>query len=178
MIYLFYLFLFLLGLALAALLLFLGDRIMKRIHILYGPVFIPSKDRDLQIMFKLADLKPGQIAADLGSGNGKILIYLAQHGVEVHGFENSPSLVWQSRQKISDLGLQKLATVHWQDFWYADLSKYDVIMMYTSKFTMEQLEAKIRTQLKPGARVVSNTFKFPHWPIAKTVGGVYLYVKE
>jgi hypothetical protein len=178
MTYFIYFLIFLIGLALGGLVLFLGDRIMKRIHILYGPVFIRSKDRDLQIMFKLSGLKPGQVAADLGSGDGKILAYLAQHNIEVHGFENSPSLVWQSRQKINKLGLQNLATVHWQDFWYADLSKYDVIMMYTSKFTMDQLEAKIRSQLKPGAKVVSNTFKFPHWPAAKVEGGVYLYVKE
>jgi len=43
---------------------------------------------------------------------------------------------------------------------------------------MEQLEAKIRSQLKPGARVVSNTFKFPHWSAAKVEGGVYLYIKD
>jgi len=100
MTYFIYFILVLLGLSIGGGVLFLGDRIMKRIHILYGPVFIRSKDRDLQIMFKLSGLKPGQIAADLGSGDGKILVYLAQHNVEVHGFENSPSLVWQSRQKL------------------------------------------------------------------------------
>src|SRR5258708_2163177 len=118
----------------------LGTFLMKRNHILYGPVFIPTKNIDLEMMIKLAEIKPGDKVADLGSGNGKVIIALAQRGIEAHGYENSPSLVLSSRWRIHKLGLTKKAHIHWQDFWNVDFSQYDVIMMYTSQFTMEKLE--------------------------------------
>src|SRR5260221_69495 len=118
----------------------LGSFLMKRSHVLYGPVFVPTKNKDLEIMISLARIQPGEKVADLGSGDGKVLIVLAQRGIEAHGYENSPSLIFLSRRKIRQLGLSNKAFVHWQDFWHADLSEYDVIMMYTSQFTMEKLE--------------------------------------
>lgn len=163
------------GVALGSFLLWIGQWVMKKSPLLSGPVFIPTKDTDLEKMIILANTKKGDVVADLGSGDGKVVIALAQRGIEAHGYENSPSLVWLSRRKIKQLGLQKKARIHWQGFETADLTKYDVVMMYTSKMTMERMEKRIQQQLKPGARVVSNTFQFPDWKPTKVSDHIFLY---
>jgi len=181
-------FTFLFGLLFGWFVLSFSQWMMKRNHILYGPVFIPTKDEDLETMMTLAGIKTGEKVADLGSGNGKIVMALAQQGFDAHGFENSPSLVVSSRWRIKRLdakrkGVDQTASgpkrpqIHWQDFWHADLSKFDVIMMYTSQDTMDRLEKHIQQQLKPGARVVSNTFQFPTWKETKQKGKIFLYKK-
>lgn len=165
------------GFGLGAVVLYLSSILMKKNHLLYGPVYIPTKDVDLAIMIGLAELKPGQKVADLGSGDGKVIIALAQQGVEAHGYENSPSLVLSSRAKIHRLGLDKKAFIHFQDFWKIDFSQYDLIFMYTSQDTMERLEGKIQNQLKKGSRVVSNTFKFPKWKTIRQEDRIFVYQK-
>src|SRR5258708_5148824 len=159
----------------AIFLLWLGSKIMFLIPALYDPVFVPTKDSALETMLKLAQLKPRQKVADIGSGDGKILIALAQRGVEAHGYENNAYLVWLSRRRIKKLGLETNAFVHRQSFWTADFSQYNAIMAYTSSYIMERLEKKLLSELRPKTKIVSNTFQFPHWPVKKTSSNIYLY---
>ncbi len=158
--------------------LWLGHWIMWKIPILHGPVFIPSNDASTDLMLKMAQLQEGERLADLGSGNGKIVIAAAQKGALSDGFENSPTLVYQSRKKIKNAGLTHQARIYLKSFWSADLSQYDVITLYTSVATMPKLEQKLLRELKPGARVVSNTFAFPHWPCEKQRGNIFLYLRK
>ncbi len=156
----------------------IGNFLMKKSHVLYGPVFIPSKNEDLETMIELANIKLKEKVVDLGSGDGKVVIELAKRGIRADGFENSPTLVFSSRKRIEKLGMSDKITIHFQDFWKADFSQYDVVMMYTSQDTMEKLEKRILEQLKPGSRVVSNTFEFPNWKMATKKGKIFLYEKD
>jgi protein-L-isoaspartate O-methyltransferase len=151
--------------------------LVKKNHVLYGPVFIPTKDTDVATMIAMANLQKKDRVADLGSGDGKVVIAVAQEAIKVDGYESGPYLAFASRLRIHRLGLEKKAKIHWQDFWNLDFSCYDVLMMYTSQFTMDKLEKKIYDQLKPGARVVSNTFEFPNWKAEKRKGKIVVYKK-
>src|SRR5258708_23317878 len=93
------------GITFSIFLLWLSNKIVWMIPVLHDPVFVPTTDEKLQMMLKLAQVKPGQKVADLGSGNGKILIAVAKLGAEVHGYETSPFLVCQSRHTIRHLKL-------------------------------------------------------------------------
>jgi hypothetical protein len=42
---------------------------------------------------------------------------------------------------------------------------------------MRRLEKRLNKQLKPGARVLSNAFRFPHWELADKRGAVLLFKK-
>src|SRR5258708_3361113 len=116
--------------------LWLGDKIMWKVPLLHGPVFIPSTDISTELMLKLAKLHSREKLADLGSGDGKIVIAAALKGARSDGFENSPTLVYQSRRKIKKLGLSNKAHVYLKSFWSVDLSQYDVVTLYTSAFIM------------------------------------------
>jgi len=137
--------------------------------------FVPSSEERLKTMVALAAVLPGQKAADLGSGDGRIVIALAKEGAEAHGFEIDYRLAKEARKKIHEEGLENRAFIHQQDFFKADLGDFDILTVYGITSIMGPLEGKLRSELKPGARVISNFFSFPTWEHEVKVGEVYVY---
>ena len=62
--------------------------------------------------------------------------------------------------------------------WKADLSNVDVVFVYQLPHVMKRIKKKLLEELKPGARVISNSFVMPDWKPKEERGGIYLYVKE
>lgn len=143
-----------------------------------GAVYVPSSYAKVEKMIKLAGPKTGEVAVDLGSGDGRIVIALAKAGAIAHGYEINPFLVWWSRYKIQRLGLTDRAFIHWQNFWKVDLSKADVVVVYGINYIMRSLEKKLKKELKTGARVISYAFPFPSWNHKHKEAGIFLYVKS
>jgi len=145
--------------------------------LIIGAPFESTDKKTLRKMIEFSEVKKKEKVADLGSGNGKIVIEFAKLPVvaEAHGFEINPFLVWFSKRKIKKLGLQDKAFIHWKNFWNQNLSEYDVIIVYQIVLIMKKLERKLKRELKKSSRVVSNTWKFPNWKPKKVEGEVYLY---
>lgn len=158
-------------------LLLILSAIITVLPILHGAPYVPSPDAKVKKMIELSRIKKGEKVADLGSGNGKIVIALALQGAEVHGFEINPFLVFYSRRKIKRLNLGDRAFIHLKSLWRQDYSSFDVITLYGVTYIMEGLEKKLRKELKKGSRVVSNYFRFPTWKAEKAAGGVLLYIR-
>jgi Protein-L-isoaspartate carboxylmethyltransferase len=83
--------------------------------VLRGAPYIPTKREGVIKMLKLARVRPGCKALDIGSGDGRLVIALAQAGAEAHGCEINPVLVWWSRRKIKAAGLEGRAFIHCAD---------------------------------------------------------------
>lgn len=141
----------------------------------FGAPFQSSSNNELREMIEISDVKRGQKVADLGSGNGKVVIEFAKKGAEAHGFEINPLLVWISRRKIKKLGLQKKAFIHRKNFWKQNLSDFDIVILFQIYYVMHGLEDKLKDELRKGAKIVSNTWRFPKWKAEKQEGKVYLY---
>lgn len=139
--------------------------------------FVPTSADRLKTMVELAEIRPGIKAADLGSGDGRVIIALAQAGAEAHGFEVNRKLVVESRKKIKEAGLENKAFVHQQNFWDTDLADFEIITLYGITSIMERLENKLKRELKTGAKVISNYFTFPSWDHNEKREKVYLYRK-
>ncbi|MDD5527591.1 MAG: class I SAM-dependent methyltransferase [Patescibacteria group bacterium] len=122
--------------------------------------------------------RKGLTAADLGSGDGRIVIALAQNGFIAYGLEINPFLVWFSRLKIKLAGLRGKAFIKRANFWQEDFSKYDVVVLFGVFYIMERLEKKLLAELNPGAIVVCNHFYFPAWQPVKQEGDIYIYRKD
>jgi len=146
--------------------------------IVRGAIYFPTSARSIEIMIKIVEIKSGQRLADLGSGDGRILIAFARQGAQAHGYEINPLLVLSSRHKIKQAGLQDRALVHWKNFWRADFSRFDIIIVFGISYIMKGLEKKLKKELKPGAKVISNLFQFPNWQPTCRENGVYLYIKD
>lgn len=137
--------------------------------------FVPSEESSVKTIVKLAQPRPGEKAVDLGSGDGRIVIALAQAGIEAHGYEINPLLVWWSRYRIRKAGLVGRAFIHRKNFWQEDLSGFNVVVIYSTNFIMPRLEHKLTQELKPGTKVVTNEAVFPHWQSLQEENKVHLY---
>jgi cyclopropane fatty-acyl-phospholipid synthase-like methyltransferase len=140
-----------------------------------GAIYDPSTQEETLIMAELAAVAVGEKAADLGSGDGRVVIALARRGAETHGFEVNPVLVMVSRRNIRRAGLEGKAFIHWRSFWRADLSGFDVITVFQVSFVMGRLETKVQRELAPGARIVSHYWRFPTLTVEAARGDIYRY---
>jgi len=142
-----------------------------------GAIYLPTSKRTVKKMVELANIKPGEIAVDLGSGDGRLVIALAKAGAEAHGYEINPLLVFLARRNIRKARFKGKAFIHFKNFWKEDFSQFDIVTIFGIGYAMESLEQKLKKELKIGARVVSNTFPFPNWQYIKRGDTAFLYQK-
>jgi precorrin-6B methylase 2 len=130
----------------------------------YIAPFVPTPQEVVERMLELAEIKPGDILYDLGSGDGRIVITAAgKYGIKASGFELNPALVKKSRDNIQQAGLEALAEIHEQDIRTVDLSGASVLTLYLYPGANLRLRQAIMSQLKPGARVISHDFAMGSW---------------
>ncbi len=142
-----------------------------------GAPYLETTEKDIERLIPLLPTGSGLKAADIGSGDGRIVIALAKHGIEAHGYEINPLLIKTSKKNIQDAGLENRATIYWQNFWKADISQYDIITVFGVGFIMKRLEKKLQKELKPGATIVSFRFPFHAWPLQEKHEAIYIYKK-
>ncbi len=145
--------------------------------VFWGAFYVQSQDNQVEKMIEFAEIKSQEKAVDLGAGDGKIVIALAKKGIEAHGYEINPILVWKARQKINKARLNKKAFMHWGNLWGKNISDFDIIIIYGISFAMEKLEKKFKKEAKKNARIICNQFCFPTWLPIKKDKKVYLYKK-
>lgn len=143
--------------------------------LVFGAPFAPLADNRIETMIKLLRLRKGNKVADIGSGDGRIVIAFARLGIEAHGYEINPLLVAYSRYLIRRENLQKYAFVHLKDFWSQDFSEFNAVTIYGIAHIMARLEKKLVQEMRPGSKIVSNYFKFPNLKKTKEENKVNLY---
>lgn len=143
----------------------------------YGGPYVPSRQEDVDRMVELAKLTASDRVADLGSGDGRIVIAAAKTGVQdALGIEINGALVKSSRMSAKRLGLAN-ARFEARSFWDADVSDRTVIFLYQVPYAMKRLETKLREELPVGARIISNDFRFVDWQPVHEEAHVRVYTK-
>lgn len=151
-------------------------RILWSMYILTkGAFYAGSSDKRIKSILKLAKVKPGDKALDLGSGDGRVLLALAQAGADATGIELDPIYYAKSKHLIHKSQLKDNIKVHLGSFWNHDLRKYDIIIIYGIGHIMEKLENKIIKGAKKEAKIISVHFTFPNLKPIKSIHDVYLY---
>ena len=77
---------------------------------------------------------------------------------------------------VTLLGLRKRVTIKYGNFFSQDLSEATVVTCYLLANTNKKLEGKLLEELPPGARVVSNTFRFPGMHKVRQDGDAIMYL--
>jgi SAM-dependent methyltransferase len=141
-----------------------------------GGPFVPSHFEEVERMMALAKIKPDDRVADLGSGDGRVILAAvragARHGT---GYEIVPRLVAQARWQAKKEKLDGRAEFVRRSMWKADLHEVDVVFLYQIPYAMERLSKKFKTELRPGTRIVSNAFVLPGWEEKERDGNIRLY---
>ncbi len=139
-----------------------------------GAPYVPSNINAANRMIELAHIIKGTRVIDLGSGDGKLLFLASQHGAIATGYEINPFLVLFTNMKA--LFFAPTVRTIWKNFWYADISNADVVLLYLIPWKMEKLEQKLLKETKPGTQIVSNSFLFPHIPCTTKDEDNHVYV--
>jgi len=130
-------------------------------------VWVPTSAALVEKMLDMAKVTPDDVVVDLGSGDGRMVIAAAKRGARAIGVEFNPEMVKLSRQHAAEAGVGDRATFIEGDMFEADLSKATVLALFLLPQNLERLEPKFRA-LKPGTRIVVNTFGVPNWTAEAT----------
>jgi SAM-dependent methyltransferase len=131
-------------------------------------VWVPSPQELVDKMLDMAKVTPKDFVMDLGSGDGRTVITAAKRGVRAMGIEYNPDMVALSRRNAEKAGAGGKATFVEADIFKTDLTKATVITMFLLTDLNLRLRPTILT-LKPGTRIVSNTFRMGEWEPDQTV---------
>ncbi len=125
-------------------------------------VWVPTPQTLVDKMLDMAGVTSQDYVMDLGSGDGRTVITAAKRGARATGIEYNPDMVELSKQNAEKAGVTGRAEFVKADLFETDLSKATVITMFLLPDINLRLRPKI-LDLKPGTRVVSNTFTMEDW---------------
>jgi SAM-dependent methyltransferase len=132
--------------------------------------FVPTWEPVVYQMLELANVTRDDVVYDLGSGDGRIVILAAQkYGARGVGIELNPRLVEISRQVARDAQVLDRVRFIEADLFTSDISAATVVTLFLSSSVNDELEPKLRRELKPGTRIVSHQFGIGEWAPEKTV---------
>jgi SAM-dependent methyltransferase len=125
-------------------------------------IWVPTPPELVDKMLEIAGLTENDYLIDLGSGDGRTVIAAAKLGAHALGIEYNPDMVELSKKKAEEEGVSSRTKFIRADLFDCDLSEATVITM----FLLPDINLKLRPRLldlKPGTRVVSNTFTMGEW---------------
>ncbi len=130
-------------------------------------VWVPTPQALVDKMLDMAKVTKTDVVYDLGSGDGRTVITAAQRGATAMGIEYNPDMVELSQKIAAAAGVTARATFVKADLFETDLSKANVITMFLLPSINMKLRPKI-LDLKPGTRIVANTFTMEDWQADET----------
>jgi hypothetical protein len=131
-------------------------------------VWVPSPQSLVDMMLDMAKATPKDYVIDLGSGDGRTVVTAAKRGIRAHGIEYNSDMVDLAKRNAAKEGVSDKATFAKADLFESDFSKATVLTL----FLLPEINAKLRPKilnLRPGTRVVSNSFDMEEWQPDETV---------
>jgi SAM-dependent methyltransferase len=125
-------------------------------------VWVPTPQTLVDRMLDMAKATPADYVIDLGSGDGRTVITAAKRGIKAHGVEYNPEMVELAKRNAQKEGVADRATFVEADIFETDFSQATVLTL----FLLTDLNIKLRPtilSMRPGTRVVSNTFMMGDW---------------
>jgi hypothetical protein len=125
-------------------------------------IWVPTPELLVNKMLEIAEVNSKDFLVDLGSGDGRTVIAAAKLGASAIGIEYNPEMVALSKKNAEKAGVSSKTEFIETDLFGYDLSKATVITM----FLLPEINLRLRPKLldlKPGTRVVSNTFTMGEW---------------
>jgi ubiquinone/menaquinone biosynthesis C-methylase UbiE len=121
-------------------------------------------------MLRLANVKAGEVAYDLGCGDGRIVITaVREFGARGVCVDIDPERITESQKNARAAGVADHIRFLNQDLFVTDVSEATVVMLFLSSALNLKVRPKLLRELKPGARIVSHWHDMGDWKPQKTV---------
>ena len=131
-------------------------------------IWLPAELVMVNKMMDLAKATASDVVMDLGSGDGRTVIGAAKRGARGIGVEFNPDMVEYARRNAEKEAVSDRVVFELGDLFEADLSRATVITL----FLLPSINLKLRPkllELKPGTRIIGNTFTMDDWKPDDTV---------
>jgi hypothetical protein len=126
-------------------------------------IWVPTPNDLVVKMLETAKVNPSDVVYDLGAGDGKIPIQAArQFGARAVGIEFNPDMANLARQNAQRANVSDKVTIVTGDIFEEDFSNATVVTLYLLTTLNMKLKPTI-LNMKPGTRVVSNSFMMGSW---------------
>ncbi len=134
-------------------------------------IFVPTPPEVVDAMLKLANVSGKDTVYDLGCGDGIIVATAAQKfGARAVGIDIDPQRVKEATERIQKTGVTDKVKILNQDLFETDISPATVVTLYLLPSLNQKLIPKLNKELKPGTRIVSQSFDMGEdYPAEKTV---------
>jgi cyclopropane fatty-acyl-phospholipid synthase-like methyltransferase len=145
-------------------------------------IWLATEDKVADAMLKLAKISKTDVVYDLGCGDGKIVIAAAKKfGARGVGIDINPDLVKVANENAAKAGVADKTTFIVGDIFDPKVTFSDasIVTLYLLPELNRRLMPRLKTELKPGTRIVSNSFEMGDaWPPEKVehVGNFYVYL--
>ena len=131
--------------------------------------YVPTGHDVVDRMLSLASVTKEDYVVDLGCGDGRIPIAAAKkYGARGLGVDIDPVRIKEANENLKIAGVQNLVEFRLENLLQTDVSKATVVTTFLLSASNLRLRPILTRQLKPGARVVTNTFSMGDWTPAKT----------
>ncbi len=130
--------------------------------------YVPTTPEAVEAMLKLGQVKKTDLLYDLGCGDGRIVIAAAKNfGARGVGIDIDPQRIKEARENAKRAGVEDLVRFELGDLFEAKFADATVVTLFLLPRINLKLKPKLLEQLKPGTRVVSNTFDMGEWKAEK-----------
>ena len=124
-------------------------------------IFVPTPQDVVEKMLELAGVRKDDVVADLGCGDGRIVVTAAKkYGCKAIGYDLDKECVQLAQEKVKKEGVEKLVRIEHQDILEVDLSGFSVVTLYLGPALNAKLIPQLE-KLKSGSRIVSHAFDIP-----------------
>jgi SAM-dependent methyltransferase len=130
--------------------------------------WVPTLPEYIDTFFNLAPVSSADTVYDLGSGDGRLLLAAIEKGAgRCVGVDIDPDRVKVAREAAENKGLNGKVTFIEADVMTVDLSPASLVLCYLYPTASAALRPKFEKELKPGTRVIMESFPVPGWKTVK-----------
>lgn len=127
--------------------------------------YVSTPQPVVEEMLALAQVGPKDNVYDLGCGDGRFVITAAEKfGARGVGIDLDPARLAEAAAGARRAGVTGRVSFRQEDLFKTDFSTATVVTLFLFSELNERLAPRLRSSLKPGARIVAYQFGIPGWP--------------
>jgi SAM-dependent methyltransferase len=130
----------------------------------------PTPQEVVDKMLDMAKVSKNDVVYDLGCGDGRIVVTAGKkYGAKAVGVDIDPVRVQEALARVKAAKVEGLVTIRKEDMFKTDLTGASVVTLYLNDKANLALMPILKKSLKPGSRVVSQTWDMGDWKPDRTI---------